>query len=270
MKTTSYTTTGTKDAEVELPIIFSTPYRKELIHKAFTNLTSHKFQKQGRKPMAGMDVVADSNDPPTGQGVSRVARMQGGGGGRQGQGAEVASTRGGRQAHPPIVEKVIYKKLNKKENKLALCSAIAATASKDLVESRGHKIEGIESFPIIVSDDIESVAKTSEIRKIMDSLKLSQDVERLNARKPRSGQSRLRGRTKKVGKSVLFVTTDSSNLSKAIGALPGVEVKSVKELSVLDLAPGSDPIRLTVYSKSAIDEIGKIKSTHLELMVKTQ
>jgi hypothetical protein len=27
---------------------------------------------------------------------------------------------------------------------------------------------------------------------------------------------------------------------------------------------------LTVYSKSAIKEIGKIKSTHLELMVKTQ
>ncbi|AFS82702.1 50S ribosomal protein L4 [Candidatus Nitrosopumilus sediminis] len=270
MKTTAYTTTGTKDTEVELPIIFSTPFRRELIHKAFTNLTSHKFQRQGRKPMAGMDVVADSNDPPTGQGVSRVARMQGGGGGRQGQGAEVASTRGGRQAHPPIVEKAIYKKLNKKENKLALCSAIAATASKNLVESRGHKIEGIESFPIIVSDDIESISKTSEIIKVMDSLKLSQDVKRLNSRKPRSGQSRLRGRTKKIGKSVLFVTGDSSNLSKATGSIPGVEVRNVKELSVLDLAPGSDPIRLTVYSKSAIEEIGKIKSTHLEVMVKTQ
>ena len=80
----------------------------------------------------------------------------------------------------------------------------------------------------------------------------------------------LRGRSKKVGKSVLFVTTNSSNLKQAIGALPGVEVKTVKELSVLDLAPGSDPIRLTVYSKSAIEEIGKIKSTHLEIMVKTQ
>ena len=270
MKTTSFTTTGTKDSEVELPIIFSTPFRKELIHKAFINLTSHKFQKQGRKPMAGMDVVADSNDPPTGQGVSRVARMQGGGGGRQGQGAEVASTRGGRQAHPPIVEKVIYKKLNKKENKLALCSAIAATASKDLVESRGHKIEGIESFPIIVSDDIESISKTSEINKVLDSLKLSQDVQRLSNRRSRSGQSRLRGRTKKVGKSVLFVTSDSTKLSKATGAIPGIDVKSVKDLSVLDLAPGSDPIRLTVYSKSAIEEIGKIKSTHLEVMVKTQ
>jgi len=270
MKTDAYTTTGAKDGEIELPIVFSTPFRRELIHKAFTNLTSHKFQPQGRHPTAGQDVVADSNNPPTGQGVSRVARMTGGGGGRQGQGAEVASTRGGRQAHPPIVEKVIYKKLNKKENKLALCSAIAATASKDLVESRGHKVEGIESFPIIVSDDINSISKASEISKVLDSLNLSQDVKRLEARKARSGQSRLRGRSKKVGKSVLFVTTDSSNIKNAVGALPGVEAKNVKDLSVLDLAPGSDPIRLTVYTKSAIEEIGKIKSTHLELMVKTQ
>ena len=68
----------------------------------------------------------------------------------------------------------------------------------------------------------------------------------------------------------MFVTKDSSQLSKAIGVLPGVEARNAKELSVLDLAPGSDPIRLTVYSKSAIEEIAEIKSTHLEIMVKTQ
>ena len=270
MKITTYTTTGTKDGEIELPLIFSTPFRRELIHKAWINLTSHKFQPQGRHPSAGQDVVADSNDPPTGQGGSRVARAQGGGGGRLGQGAEVASTRGGRQAHPPIVGKVIYKKLNKKENKLALCSAIAATSSKTIIESRGHKIEGIESFPIIVSDDIESISKSNEIVKVLESLKLTQDTDRLESRKSRSGQSRLRGRSKKVGKSVLFVTKEDKEMSKAIGALPGVEVKSVKDLSVLDLAPGSHPIRLTVYSKSAIEEIAKIKSTHLEVMVKSQ
>ena len=270
MKITTYTTTGTKEGEIELPLIFSTPFRRDLIHKAWINITSHKFQPQGRHPSAGQDVVADSNDPPTGQGVSRVARAKGGGGGRQGQGAEVASTRGGRQAHPPIVAKVIYKKLNKKENKLALCSAIAATASKDLIELRGHKIEGIKTFPIIVSDDIESVSKANDISKILDSLNLTQDVDRLDSRKIRSGQSRLRGRSKKVGKSVLFVTKNISNLSKAIGSFPGVEVRKVTDLSILDLAPGAHPIRLTVYSKSAIEEIAKIKSTHIELMVKTQ
>ena len=268
MKTDIYTISGSKEGELELPPIFSTPIRRELIHKAYTNLNSHKFQPQGRHPTAGMDVVADSNDPPTGQGVSRVARASGGGGGRQGQGAEVASTRGGRQAHPPIVEKVIYKKLNKKEKKLALCSAIAGTASKTMIESRGHKITGVESFPIIVSDDIESISKASEIIKVIDSLKLTQDVKRLETRKARSGKPSLRGRSKKVGKSILFVTKDSSKISKAIGALPGIDARTPKNLSVLDLAPGSDPIRLTVYSKSAIEEIGKIESTHLKIMEK--
>lgn len=269
-KTIALTLTGDKDGEIELPMIFSTPFRRELIHKAWTNLNSHNFQRQGRHPTAGMDVVADSNSPPTGQGIARIARMRGGGGGRQGQAGEVASIRGGRQAHPPNVDKVIYKKLNKKENKLALCSAIAATASKEQVQSRGHKVEDIESFPIIVSDDLESVSKASEITKILDDLKLSKDVDRLKNRKARSGQSSLRGRTKKVGKSVLFVTKDAKKISKACGSIPGVEARSVKDLSVLDLSPGSDPIRLTVYSKGAIEEISKIKSTHLNLMEKTQ
>mgnify|MGYP003689844913 FL=1 len=29
MKITTYTTSGTKDGEIELPIIFSTPFRRE-------------------------------------------------------------------------------------------------------------------------------------------------------------------------------------------------------------------------------------------------
>ena len=270
MKTTSFSINGTKEDKVELPLIFSTPFRAELIHKAYTNLNSHKFQPQGRHPTAGMDVVARSNDPPTGQHQARIAKMKGGGGGRQGQAGGVASVRGGRQAHPPIVDKVIHKKLNKKENKLALCSAIAATASKELIQARGHKVDKIEAFPIIVSNDVESISKATEISKVLESLKLMDDVKRLETRKARTGKSSLRGRSKKVGKSVLFVTKDSSSINKACGTLPGVEAKAVKDLSVLDLAPGSDPIRLTVYSKAALEEIAKIKSTHLEVMVKVQ
>ena len=267
MKAQSLTLSGSKESEIELPMVFLTPFRKDLIHKAFVNMSSNQFQKQGRHPTAGMDVVARSNDPPTGHGTSRIARMRGGGGGRQGEAGGVASTRGGRQAHPPTVMKNIIKKLNKKENKLALCSAIAATSSKKIIESRGHKIEKIESFPLVVSDDIEKISKASEMKKILAALNLTQDVNRLNSRKARSGKSARRGRSTKVGKSILFVTKDPSKLSKACGSFPGVEACSAKNLSVLDLAPGSVPIRLTVYSKGAIDEISKIKSPHLELMV---
>lgn len=270
MKTIVLSIDGTKGEEIALPQIFSTPFRKDLIHKAFTNLASHKFQKQGRHPTAGMDVVARSLDPPTGHGQSRIAKLRGGGGGRQGEAGGVASTRGGRQAHPPISDKRIFKKLNKKEKKLAFCSAIAATASKEIIESRGHKLDKIESFPIVISDEIENTSNAKEMRKIFDSLNLSQDIRRLESRNVRTGKSALRGRPKKKGRSVLFVTKNPKKLAKACGSFPGVEVSDVSSLSVLDLAPGSQPIRLTVYSKGAIEEISKIKSPHLELMVKVK
>ena len=267
MKITTLSINGKTEDEIELPSVFLTPIRKDLIHKAYTNLNTNKFQRQGRHPTAGMDVVARSNDPPTGHGTARIARLRGGGGGRQGEAGGVASTRGGRQAHPPTSQKNIVKKINKKEKKLALCSAIAATCSKDLVESRGHIVEKIENFPIIVSDELENVSKAKDLEKVIDDLNLGDDVSRLTSRKNRTGKSLLRGRPKKVGKSVLFVTKNPKNLAKACGSFPGVEVSSASSLSVLDLAPGSDPIRLTVYSKSAIDELAKIQSPHLELMV---
>jgi large subunit ribosomal protein L4e len=271
MKATVLSLSGAKDGEIELPLVFSTPLRNDLIHRAYVHLESHGFQRQGRYPNAGMDVVAESNSPPTGHHEARVARMRGGGGGRQGQGGGVAMVRKGRQAHPPTVEKVIYKLLNKKENKLALCSAIAATSSALLIKLRGHKIDKIESFPIIVSDQIESVSKSKELLKIFESLHVSQDVSRLDSRlKRRSGKTRLRGRSTKVGKSALLVVKDSKNLSKACGSIPGVDVVEARNLSVIDLAPGARPVRLAVFSKSAIEEIAKLKSPHLELMVAMQ
>jgi large subunit ribosomal protein L4e len=260
MKVPVFTTTGTKDGDIELPLVFSTPIRNELIHKAYIHLESHAFQRQGRYPNAGMDVVAESNSPPTGHHQARVARMAGGGGGRQGQAGGVAMTRKGRQAHPPTSERIIHKMLNKKENRLALCSALAATTSSALVKLRGHKV-----------DQIESIHKSKELTKVFDALNLSQDVERLRSRlKGRSGKPLLRGRKTKVGKSVLLVVKDSKGLSKAAGSLLGVDVVDAKSLSVLDLAPGAKPVRLTVFTKGAIEEISKIKSPHLEIMVATK
>ena len=52
-----------------------------------------------------------------------------------------------------------------------------------------------------------------------------------------------------------------------LGTVTQGDVQTTKNLSVLDLAPGADPIRLTVYSTTALKEIGEIKSPHLELMV---
>jgi len=40
---------GSKNDDIELPVVFSTPFRKELIHKAYVHLNSHKFQRQGMR-----------------------------------------------------------------------------------------------------------------------------------------------------------------------------------------------------------------------------
>ena len=270
MKVPIYDTNGAGVGEVSLPPLFSTPFRRDLIRKAFINLDSHKYQPQGRHPTAGMDVVARSNDPPTGRGVSRIAKMLGGGGGRQGQAGGVASVRGGRQAHPPNVNKVTWKRLNKKENRLALCSAIAGTAIGEVVRSRGHRTGKVESFPVVMQDAVEDVGTTKDLIALLESLGLYQDVLRLQFRRSRTGKSALRGRSKKVGKSILFVVSDGTALARACGAIPGVECRRASDISVLDIAPGAEPARLTVYSESALAILSKMASTHLRIMEAVQ
>src|ERR671923_2861067 len=148
MKTKVIGLDGRDSAEIELPAVFDTPYRPEVIHKVYVNVLSHSYQRQGRYPAAGEMVSVESRN--TGLGIARLARARGEGFPRAGQAAGVAGVRHGRVAHPPESWKLIYKKINKKEKQLGLCSAIAATARKDLIEKRGHKIEDIVSFPIVV------------------------------------------------------------------------------------------------------------------------
>ncbi len=266
-----YSTKGDKVGTMQLPPVFETPFRHDLIHRIYTIQNTHSFQPKGTHPTAGMDVSADSLDPPTGHGQSRVARINAGGaGGRGGQGGEVASTRGGRQAHPPNVEKVIHKKSNKKERMIALCSAIAATASKERILRRNHFIGKFTKFPIIVQDNMESISKTSELVALLESLGISEDADRLQNRKVRTGKAALRGRTKKTGVSVLLVAKDTKNLALASGSIRGIEARNSSNLSVLDLAPGGEPARLVIYSESAITEIGKLRSAHLDVMAMVQ
>src|SRR6188472_3472830 len=127
MKTKIVALTGKDSGEIDLPVVFDTPYRPEVIHKVYVNLLSHSFQRQGRYPGAGENVSAESRN--TGLGIARIARARGEGFSRAGQAAGVAGVRKGRLAHPPVSWKIIAKKVNKKEKMLGFCSAIAATAN---------------------------------------------------------------------------------------------------------------------------------------------
>jgi large subunit ribosomal protein L4e len=259
MKTKVIGLDGMESVELELPAVFDTPYRPEVIHKVYVNVLSHSYQRQGRYPAAGEMVSAESRN--TGLGIARLARARGEGFPRAGQAAGVAGVRHGRGAHPPESWKIIYKKINRKEKQLGLCSAIAATARKELVQLRGHKINNQFKLPLVVSNDIESITKTKDLKNVLTRLGLEDDIARSSlVRKARSGTPRRRGRSSRSGTSVLIVVGNDSRLVALSQSIPGVDIKHAKDVSILDLVPGSKPIRLTIFSQDAIEYIKTLQA----------
>ena len=63
----------------------------------------------------------------------------------------------------------------------------------------------------------------------------------------------MRGRVRKVPKSVLLVVANKDGLARAAKNLPGVNIVAAKDLCAEDLAPGGDMGRLTVFTKSAVE-----------------
>jgi large subunit ribosomal protein L4e len=258
MKAKVVAVSGKDAGEIELPAVFDTPYRPEVIHKVYVNLLSHSYQRQGRYPAAGEMVSAESRN--TGLGIARLARARGEGFPRAGQAASVAGVRHGRVAHPPESWKVIYKKINHKEKQLGLCSAIAATASKELVQRRGHKIGDKIKLPIIVSNDIESITKTKDLKKVLVDLGIGDDIARASmTRKAQSGTARRRGRPARSGTSALIVVGNDSKMVALSRSVLGIDIKHAKDVSVIDLAPGSKPIRLTIFSQNAIEQLKSLQ-----------
>ena len=248
MKAKVFDLKGNVVEEIELPKVFETPYRPDLIRRAYLAIFTHRRQPYGPEPDAGNKRVARSRGP--GYGLARVPRTA------QMVAANVPSAVGGRRAHPPRPDKNRYERLNEKERRLATASAIAATAKRHIVEARGHRIRNVPSLPLIVVDDLESVKKTKEVKEILKALGLEEELKRAS-RKLRAGRGKMRGRVYKTRKSVLIVVANDDGIKKAAEAIPGVEVVLAKDLSVLHLAPGGHAGRITIYTKKALEELAK-------------
>jgi len=245
---------------IELPTVFSTPLRPDIVQRAWWILNSHGLQPYGRDPMAGNRTSAETGNPPTGRGVSRIPRVKGGGTNRAGQAGGVASIVGGRLPHPPRSEKVIYRKINVKERKLALNTAIAFTADAAAVSWRGHKT-GKLKFPVVVSDDLEALEKTAAVEAVLADLGLNDELKRVyGGVKRRSGKARMRGRTNRKKVGPLIVVSNDRGVGKAAASIPGVQVVPVDSLSVLPLAPGGVAGRLTIWTRSAIEVLGTMSA----------
>ena len=244
---------GKKVGKVRLSPIFKTPARPDVIKRAVVAIQSHRFQPQGRDILAGKRTTAESRG--VGLGIARVARVKG----RGQRAAFIPFAVGGRATHPPVVEKKIKKKIPRKEMRLALRSAVAATASKEIVASRGHMVDDVPDFPLVVVDEIQGLKKTKEAEEAFIHIGVWPDIFRVKeSRKVRAGKGKMRGRKMKQAVGPLLVISKNEGIAEAARNLPGVDITSVDNLNVELLAPGTHPGRLTVWTSSAFEKADKL------------
>ena len=249
IKVNIYGLDGNSTGQIDLPDVFNTPYRPDIIRKSFNALHSNKRQSYGADPAAGTKHATASVGK--GRGMSRVPRL------KEGRRAALAPcVVGGRRAHPPKAEKNWKEKINKKEKQLARNSALAATSNKEIVLQRGHKFNEKLTLPIVVDDKFEKLKKTKDVISTLEKLGVYDDILRAeNGKHIRAGKGKTRGRRYKIPKSLLIVAT-KDEISKSSRNLPGVDIVKPEDLNIEYIAPGGDPGRLTIFTKSAIQIIG--------------
>lgn len=251
-------TDSKKTGTAALPEQFDEEVRPDIIRRAFHYYMSISRQPYGASPDAGkrpsVRVSKRRRDYRGcyGIGISRVPRKVHSRRGRRMNwtGAFAPGTVGGRRAHPPKAEKRFAHKLNIKERRKSIRSALAATLQKDLV-GRTHCVP--ENYPVVLAESFEALSRTTEVKEGLLKLGLSEELGRTSTRKIRAGKGKTRGRKYTTRKGPLLVVSGDCKLLRSAGNLAGVDVVRVNELNVLHLAPGAEPGRLVYFTKPALE-----------------
>lgn len=261
MKLKIFSAAGIQTGEIDLPKQFSEPVRIDLIKKAVLAIQNNKRQAYAPHEKAGMihaiRISKRRRDykGSYGKGISRVPKKTMSRRGSQffWVGANAPGVVGGRRAHPPKLETVWGWKLNTKERRKAICSALSAVVLKEAVVKRGHTVP--EKYPFVVSEDFEKINKTKQLIDALNKLGFENELNRAFEPRARAGKGKLRGRRKITKKSLLLTVSDVTEISKAASNLPGIDVINVKKLNAEALAPGGHPGRATLFTTKAIEEL---------------
>lgn len=244
---------GQQVESLRLPRYFSSPKRADLVIRVYNHLLTHTLQPKGSYRGSGHKHSVESWGP--GYGMARISRVKGRGSPKYMSGGMIPFAVGGRPTHPPVPEKKIHKKVNDKERRIALISALAFTASRDAVVARGHRLPGNLTTPIVTVAEVEEMSKTSQLKSFLEKVGLEMELERCENVKIRAGKGKMRGRRYKRRAGPLIVVASDRGVGRAAENIPGVDLVEAKDLSVLHLAPGGHPGRLTIFTKPALEAL---------------
>ena len=252
MKATLFDISGKKKSDISLPKVFSTPVREDLVNKSvelarFASAQPHSLYSEAGKRHSASGTISHKRHEwkgHYGKGLARVPRKTMNRHGTQFYwvGAETANTRGGRRVHGPTLWKR-YRKINDKESKLALASAIASTANDKMIVKRYSNMSvAPATLPIFESIPQKTGALSDAISAVYGNIS---QIERKTS--VRAGKGKNRGRPHKVNAGVLFIIGNKEKHN-----FKSVPIKTVKDLSILDLYPMG---RLVVYTKAALEDL---------------
>jgi len=240
---------------IPLPDVLKACIRPDIVSFVHANMAKNKRQPYAVSKKAGHQTSAESWG--TGRAVSRIPRVAGGGTHRAGQGAFGNMCRGGRMFAPTKIWRKWHRKINLNQKRHAVVSALAASAIPALVMARGHRIESVPELPLVLSDGVEGVEKTSAALKVLKKVGAFADVEKAKkSHSIRAGKGKMRNRRYVSRKGPLIVyATEGAKLVKAFRNIPGVEIASVDRLNLLKLAPGGHLGRFIIWTKSAFEKL---------------
>merc|ERR1711921_57907 len=140
-----------KESSIPVPAAFKAPIRQDIVTSVHAQMGMNHRQPYAVKDIAGEQTSAESWG--TGRAVARIPRVRGGGTHRAGQAAFGNMCRGGRMFNPNKTWRNWYRRVNVTQRRYATCSAIAATALPALAMAKGHKIERVPEFPLVIDNE---------------------------------------------------------------------------------------------------------------------
>ena len=247
---------GKKTKEI-ITSLFEEPIREDLIFKIIeAEKTKHPYKP---KQYAGMNRSASGNVLHTrhdwktdrGRGMSRFPKKTMWRRGTQFSwvAAIIPSARGGRRAHPPHGE-IKFKKINKKELKKALLSALTYVSSVEELRKKYSSLKDkkIEiNLPLIVEDKILNL-KSKEFFKTLKNILGELYEIAIQKKSTRAGIGKLRGRRYKKNAGLLLVIGKEENIKAQ-----GIDVVKANKLKIIDLADCG--ARLSIFTEKAINEL---------------
>jgi large subunit ribosomal protein L4e len=152
--------------------------------------------------------------------------------------------------------------VNRNQRRYALVSAIAASGVPALVMSKGHAIEQVPEFPLVVSDKIQEYKKTKEAVQFLRKINAWSDIEKVyKSQRFRAGKGKMRNRRRIQRLGPVVVYGRDSGLTKAFRNIPGIELLNVEKLNLLRLAPGGHVGRFIIWTESAFRKLDQLYGT---------